>query len=374
MDKIKNRQKKQFDFSQYETKSDKQLIEIGEEWVNSNNINDLQRCFDYIVALRDKQKFTVASTLSGYLFEKVPSARHLNAWMISISDEGDISKQVALLEQMEDKLSLCNITYERNVFCTWLKSLNFLIDIGKADRQTFFNVFDRCPEEEKQTNTYLIAQYYVRLNADGKFNEVIDHYENTVTDGAKINTYVKRYYERAKQLGGRLTPIIPQQSQGNDKGIFIIFGRNQKQYSIIKKVLETSDAYIVSLKETGTEGSKTIIEQIESHINEARYAIVLLSADDIGYLASDIPAIGPNRVRENVLFEYGCVVGAMGRDKVVSISSDDTIELPTDVIGVRFISLNLDAPKNGISDLVNQLKRWGFTLNSSKLVELLLET
>ena len=78
-------------------------------------------------------------------------------------------------------------------------------------------------------------------------------------------------------------------------------------------------------------------------------------------------------MRENVLFEYGYVVGAMGRDKVVSISSDKAVELPSDVIGVRYIPLSLEQPNAGISEFISQLKRWGFTVDASKLVELLLE-
>lgn len=232
MEKNKNRQKQKFDFTPYEAQSDTQLFETGKNWVDSNNYYNLQTCFDFIGALRDKKKLSVAVNLSQYLFEKVPSARNLNAWMISINDEGDIDKQVEMLKQLDNKLKLCKTDFERNIFATWLKTINYLIDIGKIDRSVFFDVYNKCPDDEKSANTYIIAQYYVRLNADGRYREVISHY-NTIALGARNNTFVKRYYESAVNLSGGLLPGESSNSK-EKKGIFIIFGRNQKQYDLVK--------------------------------------------------------------------------------------------------------------------------------------------
>lgn len=370
MEKSKYRQKQKFDFTPYEGQSDAQLLDTGKHWVDSNNFYNLQTCFDLITALRDKQKSSVAVELSRYLFEKVPSARNLNAWMVSVIDEGYIDKQIDMLNQIEDKLKICNVEFDRNIFATWLKTINYLIDIGKIDKSEFFEVYNKCPDEEKYSNTYIIAQHYVRLNADGRYKEVIAHY-NTLPHGVKNNFFVKRYYENALELSGGPRPIENENKKDN-KGLFIVFGRNIKQYDIVKQLLETSDAHILSLKEIGTEGSKTITEQIDGHIHEASHAIVLLSADDIGYLASDAPVAEANRARENVIFEYGYVVGALGRDNVVSLSSDTALQLPSDIIGIRFIQFDIDNPRAGINDLVSQLKKWNFTFNDSKLVQLLL--
>lgn len=123
MEKSKYRQKQKFDFTPYEGQSDAQLLDTGKHWVDSNNFYNLQTCFDLITALRDKEKCSVAVELSQYLFEKVPSARNLNAWMVSVIDEGYIDKQIDMLNQIEDKLKICNVEFDRNIFATWLKTI-----------------------------------------------------------------------------------------------------------------------------------------------------------------------------------------------------------------------------------------------------------
>lgn len=369
---MKNREKSQFDFTPYQAQSDSQLLETGKQWVDENNYYSLQKCFDFIGALRQKEKFGVAVELSQYLFDKVPSPRNLNALMISINNEGDIDKQVSILHQIEELLKKCNITYERNIFGTWLKTTNNLIDIGKVDRQLFFDIYDKCPEDEKLKNSYIIAQFYVRLNADGRYEEVISHYRS-VAPGTQSNFYVKKYYTRALELSGFGKKLgEPLNDGGNDrpvdnKGVFIVFGRDTELYNFILKFLKMTDAKAISLAETGPEGSKTIIEQLENHIREAKYAIVLLSPDDIGYLATDDITEKEKRARQNVLIEYGYTLGFLGRQNVISISVDTSLDLPTDLHGIRYISLDLNNKKQGMQDLIKQIEKWNFNINKDLL-------
>ena len=369
---MKNREKTQFDFTPYQAQSDSQLLETGKQWVDENNYYSLQKCFDFIGALRQKEKFSIAVQLSQYLFDKVPSARNLNALMISINNEGDIDKQVSMLHKIEELLKKCNIDYERNIFGTWLKTTNNLIDIGKVDRQLFFDIYDKCPEDEKLSNSYIIAQYYVRLNADGRYDDVISHYQS-VTPGTQNNFYVKKYYNRAVELSGKsnITPGVID-TGGNErsvdnKGVFIVFGKNSELYSFVLKFLKMTDAKAISLAETGPEGSKTIIEQLENHIREAKYAIVLLSPDDIGYSATGENTEKERRARQNVLIEYGYTLGLLGRQNVVSISVDSSLDLPTDLHGIRYVSLDLNNKKSGIQDLIKQMEKWNFKINKDLL-------
>lgn len=365
--------KSQFDFTPYQAQSDAQLLETGKQWVDENNYYSLQKCFDFIGALRQKEKFSVAVHLSQYLFDRVPSARNLNALMISINNEGDIDKQVSMLRQIEELLHKCNISYERNIFGTWLKTTNNLIDIGKVDRQLFFDIYDKCPEEEKTINSYIIAQYYVRLNADGRYDEVISHYRS-VAPGVQNNFYVNKYYTRAVELSGRkindFSIVAPDDSANrsvDSKGVFIVYGRDNDLYNFVLTFLKMTDAKAISLAETGPEGSKTIIEQLENHIREAKYAIVLLSPDDIGYLAMGNVDEKEKRARQNVLIEYGYTLGFLGRQNVISISVDSSLDLPTDLHGVRFIPLNLKDKKMGIQDLIKQMEKWNFNINKDLL-------
>ena len=106
---MRNRENAQFDFTSYQGHTDSQLLETGKHWVGENNYYFLQKCFDFIGALRQKEKFSVAVQLSQYSFDKVPSARNLNALMISINNDRNIDKQVSMLHQIEELLKKCHI-------------------------------------------------------------------------------------------------------------------------------------------------------------------------------------------------------------------------------------------------------------------------
>ena len=71
----------------------------------------------------------------------------------------------------------------------------------------------------------------MRLNADGRYDEVITHYQK-VTPGTQNNFYVKKYYNRTVELSGK--PIKPTVGDSgghertvDDKGTFIAFGYKQ---------------------------------------------------------------------------------------------------------------------------------------------------
>jgi predicted nucleotide-binding protein len=79
---------------------------------------------------------------------------------------------------------------------------------------------------------------------------------------------------------------------------------------------------------------QTIIEKFESVGASAGFAVVILTADDVGR-AKDATDDNP-RGRQNVVFEFGFFVGSLGRHRVV-VLYEKGVELPSDVNGLLYI-------------------------------------
>jgi predicted nucleotide-binding protein len=80
--------------------------------------------------------------------------------------------------------------------------------------------------------------------------------------------------------------------------------------------------------------SKTVIELIEN-FGLVEYAICLLTADDLGGVkGADLKP----RARQNVILEVGYFFALLGRNRV-SVVADASLELPSDVVGLRPIIL-----------------------------------
>jgi predicted nucleotide-binding protein len=81
------------------------------------------------------------------------------------------------------------------------------------------------------------------------------------------------------------------------------------------------------------DSGRTIIEKFEDHASEAGFAVVLLTADDVGR-ARDETTLNP-RARQNVVLELGFFIGRLGRGRVVALH-EAGVELPSDLSGVLY--------------------------------------
>jgi len=112
-------------------------------------------------------------------------------------------------------------------------------------------------------------------------------------------------------------------------------------------------------------GGKTIIEQLETYINPdvCRHAIVLFSPDDVGHQANHESAAHA-RARQNVMFEYGMVVGRLGRKNVTLLHRGD-VEIPSDIHGLIWIRYEHDA-HDGKLKLARELVEMGYKIDFNK--------
>lgn len=83
---------------------------------------------------------------------------------------------------------------------------------------------------------------------------------------------------------------------------------------------------------------RTIIEKFTDYA-DVFYAVVLLTADDVGGLQGTSPADLTPRARQNVIFELGYFLGRLGRDKVCALY-ENGLEILSDYNGVVYVTFD----------------------------------
>ena len=107
----------------------------------------------------------------------------------------------------------------------------------------------------------------------------------------------------------------------------------------------------------------TIIEKFEKH-SDVGYAFILLTPDEVAYLAAEASKPDDERRKEfrsrpNVIFEFGYFVGKLGRSRVCCLHTGD-VSLPSDIQGMIYKNF-----RNGIDEvaysILKDLKAAGHT-------------
>lgn len=138
--------------------------------------------------------------------------------------------------------------------------------------------------------------------------------------------------------------------------VFIVHGRDRLQTLLLSDYLHKRGLNAMMFEDL-THLGKTIIEQIEYVRDNVAYAFVILTPDDVGCLSEEIDRIVSDlttsrtlrkddikdafaalrhRARQNVIFEFGLFVGALGRENVCILKQRDVDEIPTDINAVLY--------------------------------------
>ncbi len=101
--------------------------------------------------------------------------------------------------------------------------------------------------------------------------------------------------------------------------------------SVINKAISRKSVTTRLWSQGVFEASKTTIEDLWALTNDADFAIIVLSPDDICLSRGKEKQIP----RDNVIFELGLFIGALGRERAFIVTpSDVDIKIPTDLLGV----------------------------------------
>lgn len=145
--------------------------------------------------------------------------------------------------------------------------------------------------------------------------------------------------------------------------VFIVHGHDEVAKTSLEVFLREIGLDPVVLHRQADEGM-TVIEKFEKH-SDVGYAFILLTPDEIAYLASehakkDDERKKERRARPNVIFEFGYFVGKLGRSKVCCLHTGDVV-LPSDLGGVIYKKFNANIEEVAYS-IIKDLKASGYSI------------
>ena len=156
------------------------------------------------------------------------------------------------------------------------------------------------------------------------------------------------------------TAVTPQPRAARRK-IFVVHGHDEAALQSMARFLEHLDLEPIVLKEQPDKGL-TVIEKFVEYAGQARFAVVLLTPDDLGGAAAAV--MQQDRARQNVIFELGFFVGQLGRGQVCLMRKGQ-VEMPSDLLGV--IYKDMDPSEGWKLKLGQELKVAGLDFDANKL-------
>jgi len=133
--------------------------------------------------------------------------------------------------------------------------------------------------------------------------------------------------------------------------VFIVHGRNVEQPLLLQKYLKDKLEIDAVMFDDLPDKSRTIIEQLEYIRDNVWYAFVIATPDDVGCLWNEVGGLGidlasgkvdnlfdilQTRARQNVVFEFGLFMGALGRENVCCLLHKGVAKRPSDIDGILY--------------------------------------
>jgi predicted nucleotide-binding protein len=134
-----------------------------------------------------------------------------------------------------------------------------------------------------------------------------------------------------------LRQLNPHPAVSSDAPIFVVHGHDHGLLHEVVRVLERATSRDVTVLHEQANRGRTVLEKFEAHAGVASYAVVLLTADDVGAAAG---RESRPRGRQNVIFELGFFFGKLGRERVCVLLAEG-VEQPSDIAGLVYIPLDV---------------------------------
>jgi predicted nucleotide-binding protein len=149
--------------------------------------------------------------------------------------------------------------------------------------------------------------------------------------------------------------------------VLLAHGRNERWLHAVARLLEHAGRHDVAILNERLGRRGVLAEQFGEHAPGSRYAVVLLTADDIGAPrvdSEDEPYYSP-RAHQAVVFEMGFLIAALAPGRVC-VLYEEGVQLPCEMDDVTYVRLDMAGtwqPK-----LLLQLRKAGLDYDLNKLV------
>ncbi len=145
--------------------------------------------------------------------------------------------------------------------------------------------------------------------------------------------------------------------------VFIVHGHDEAAKNELEIMLREMGLEPIVLHRQ-VDGGMTIIEKFEHHA-DVGYAFILLTPDEVAYLAADEGKPDDQRKKEprarpNVIWEFGYFVGRLGRGRTCCLHKGKVL-LPSDLNGLVYKAFDKTVEELGWS-IQKELKALGYKL------------
>jgi len=174
----------------------------------------------------------------------------------------------------------------------------------------------------------------------------------------------------APHANGSVSPEragAPGQATAPAKQVLLAHGRNERWIELVAHLLEQAGTHEVTILNERPKGRGALAEQFDEHAPGSRYAVVLLTADDIAaprVESEQEPYFSP-RAHQAVVFEMGFLVAALAPGHVC-VLYEEGVQLPCDLDGIAHV--RLDHAGTWQPKLLLQLRKAGFDYDLNKLI------
>ena len=246
---------------------------------------------------------------------------------------------------------LRELSYDSPQFKEWqenTKTTMFHVFSEKPERLESFREIDFFSANLFATNSQDQKAYLIDLGSAEAFLE------------ARINE-VKVYRPDDDEEKAAVSPA-PQRNKAAKK-VFIVHGRNEAAKEKVARFLEKLGVEHIILDEQPGQNDP-IIQKFEKYAAQVGFAIVLMTADDVGAEKEEKNNLKP-RARQNVILELGFFMGRLGRDRVCSLV-EEGVDNPSDYAGVEYVPLDAGAWK---LKLIRELQAAGFNVDANLAID-----
>ena len=251
-------------------------------------------------------------------------------------------------------------------------------EYDKEAQNAFFNEFRKwdARNEEIFTRAFVDANNtdldgYRQTGRSYFFTDVVEEQKEIIT---KLVAYLQGFIDRIDLIPCDTESAMTKKSKVEmsvDK-VFIVHGHGELAKITAARTLEQLGLTPIILHEQEDYGN-TIIEKFESNATDVGFAVVLLTADDMGISRKDIEKSNTEnrepkaskRARQNVVFEMGYFMGKLDRAHVFLLL-EDGVEKPGDLDGIVYTPI--DSEGMWKIKLAKRLKAVGYKVNTDAII------
>lgn len=145
--------------------------------------------------------------------------------------------------------------------------------------------------------------------------------------------------------------------------VFVVHGHDEAAKAQVARLMHQINVEFIILSEEPNKG-RTIIQKFTDHAADASFALVVMSGDDEGRSKAQHDAPLKPRTRQNVIFELGYFLSALGPGRVCALTKGGP-EIPSDYEGVLYEPMD----ERGFwrYSVVKELKAAGFNVDANNV-------